>query len=489
MLPKPRRCRDDFKSYSVVKGYFNLGFFSVSSSPPLEGSDAMIQIDEFLSYRPYSSDFGPLDIGCVTRFIRAVHSSHELLNRIIKTSPITLVCADTPANRANSAFILGSYLLVCTLYRRTFPDAFNVLPAEKLEGFKFFDSLKSFLVSKTNDFDFTILVSKICSFFDKIPNIPSYVEAGECYKIFPERRFSLTLSDTLSGLGRAVSLGWYDFLRFDVEKYESIDQKYHANWVIPNEIMASVTPYDPSVVLKSGNARNAAYVMLPEAQGGPPSIADTISMFKSYNIKTIVRLNDHQYHSASFTNEGFNHAEILFADGSNPADDLVERFLELTLNKRNMPMMVHCKAGLGRTGCMIGSYAIWRYSFTAKQFIGWSRICRPGMVMDRQQHWLCSKEPTLNKMMSRSSSSVINRRNSNISDISTSDEIEDDDTLRRLAFIASLSSKNNYLIKNKYPTKINDSSDGDPGQGDRLIEQMAAREKSRSIQAKSSNKQ
>lgn len=49
---------------------------------------------------------------------------------------------------------------------------------------------------------------------------------------------------------------------------------------------------------------------------------------------------------------------------------------------------VHCKAGLGRTGTCIGAYIMKHYKFTAAEAIGWMRICRPGMVIGPQQHFL-----------------------------------------------------------------------------------------------------
>lgn len=46
---------------------------------------------------------------------------------------------------------------------------------------------------------------------------------------------------------------------------------------------------------------------------------------------------------------------------------------------------VHCKAGLGRTGTLIGAYLIWKYGFTGNEAIAFMRIVRPGSVVGPQQ--------------------------------------------------------------------------------------------------------
>lgn len=49
---------------------------------------------------------------------------------------------------------------------------------------------------------------------------------------------------------------------------------------------------------------------------------------------------------------------------------------------------MHCKAGLGRTGSCIGAYMMKHYGFSAREAIGWMRVCRPGSVIGPQQHYL-----------------------------------------------------------------------------------------------------
>lgn len=63
--------------------------------------------------------------------------------------------------------------------------------------------------------------------------------------------------------------------------------------------------------------------------------------------------------------------------------------------------LVHCKAGLGRTGSLIGCYMMKHWRWTAMETIAWLRICRPGSIIGHQQEWLEEKQAEMWAQVSR----------------------------------------------------------------------------------------
>jgi len=83
-----------------------------------------------------------------------------------------------------------------------------------------------------------------------------------------------------------------------------------------------------------------------------------------------------------------------FADGGNPTDAIIKRFIEVCENEHAQggALAVHCKAGLGRTGTLQSLYLMKHYGMTAPELIGWLRLCRPGSVIGPQQNFLQDME-------------------------------------------------------------------------------------------------
>ncbi len=165
------------------------------------------------------------------------------------------------------------------------------------------------------------------------------------------------------------------------------------NWISP-QFLAFASPQSQPVTPIP--ITSPAYHTLPSCV---PEIAvarisqpfkNVLTHFVERNVGLVVRLNSELYCTTYFTALGINHIDMIFEDGTCPPLPLVRRFIKLahdTIKKRK-GIAVHCKAGLGRTGCLIGAYLIYRHGFTANEVIAFMRFMRPGMVVGPQQHWL-----------------------------------------------------------------------------------------------------
>uniref|UniRef100_A0A3Q0QU53 protein-tyrosine-phosphatase n=1 Tax=Amphilophus citrinellus TaxID=61819 RepID=A0A3Q0QU53_AMPCI len=107
------------------------------------------------------------------------------------------------------------------------------------------------------------------------------------------------------------------------------------------------------------------------------------SYFRQNAVTTVVRLNRKLYDGRRFEDAGFEHHDLFFLDGTTPSDLIVRRFLHVC-ESTDGAVAVHCKAGLGRTGTLIGCYLMKHFRFTAAEAIAWIRICRPGSIIDQE---------------------------------------------------------------------------------------------------------
>lgn len=166
------------------------------------------------------------------------------------------------------------------------------------------------------------------------------------------------------------------------------------NWITPQFLaLASpqhqpIEPILPSSPLYSTLATNLNALKKSDL---PTPFKNVLSHFSRRNVGLVVRLNSELYSPSHFTALGINHLDMIFDDGTCPALPMVKKFIKLahdTITVKKKAIAVHCKAGLGRTGCLIGAYLIYRHGFTANEVIAFMRFMRPGMVVGPQQHWL-----------------------------------------------------------------------------------------------------
>ncbi|MFT7811822.1 dual specificity protein phosphatase CDC14B-like isoform X1 [Arapaima gigas] len=292
-------------------------------------------IDDELSYENFYADFGPLNLAMFYRFCCKLTKKLKTFT-LAKKKIVFYTCGDQK-KQANAAYLIGSYAVMHL--QKTPEEAYSLLVSRNATYLPFRDA----------------------SF-------------GTCV-------YNLYILDCLRAIDKALQFGWLDFSKFDVEEYEHYERAENGdfNWIVPGKFLAFSGPH-PRSKIENGYPLHA-----PEAY---------IPYFRKHNVTTIIRLNKKMYNAKRFTDKGFEHYDLFFVDGSTPNDDIVAKFLNICENAKGA-IAVHCKAGLGRTGTLIGCYMMKHYKLTAAEAIAWIRICRPGSIIGPQQNFVEEKQAGL----------------------------------------------------------------------------------------------
>lgn len=213
---------------------------------------------------------------------------------------------------------------------------------------------------------------------------------------YSQADFTLTIQDVVYGVWRAIREKLLDLDKFDVDVYEQHERVEFGdfNWITPSFLAFASPMHKPIAVI---HPSHPLFATLPQTMNQvidsktlPNPFKWVLTHFVDRNIGLVVRLNSELYSPSYFTALGINHVDMIFDDGTCPSMSLVRRFVAMAHQTiaEGKGIAVHCKAGLGRTGCLIGAYLIYRHGFTANEIIAFMRFMRPGMVVGPQQHWL-----------------------------------------------------------------------------------------------------
>jgi cell division cycle 14 len=333
MITEEELAQSNIWEVVVNRLYFQL----LPGLPPSHPELHYFTTDETFVYEPFNKEFGPLNLCKLYRFCKLIQN--KLHDRKLKQISLVYYSSLERGRKENAAYLIAAWAM---LYGK-----------QKID-----EIIKHLMAFKTTFEDFRDATSSTAS-------------------------ITVSLVDILYGLKKSRDLGFTDFTTFDAKMYDYLEQPSNGDmsWIVPRRLLACATPLENRKTTTEGNNHFTA--------------KETAVFFRKMNIKVVVRLNETTtYDRMHFVEAGIEHHDLFFADGTAPNELVLRQFLKICETTKGA-IAVHCRAGLGRTGTLIAAYLIKHHHFSAKEAIGYIRVCRPGSVFGEQQVYLDRMQQSL----------------------------------------------------------------------------------------------
>ncbi len=134
--------------------------------------------------------------------------------------------------------------------------------------------------------------------------------------------------------------------------------------------------------------RNFSWLLPDEIAGmaRPSSAVQDLEFLKELGIDAIVSLTEHPLQKALIEEFGFEYKHVPVEDLTAPSLEQIEEFVNFATKVREegKKLVVHCGAGIGRTGTMLACYLVHK-GYTAQRAIEEVRRKRPGSIETTEQ--------------------------------------------------------------------------------------------------------
>jgi len=122
------------------------------------------------------------------------------------------------------------------------------------------------------------------------------------------------------------------------------------------------------------------------AMSRPRSLRRALEFLKDRGISVIVSLTESRLEPALVEEFGFDYHHLPLEDFTAPSYEMVQRFIAIVNKARNAgkSTVVHCMAGLGRSGTMAACYLV-SIGYSSREALDRIRALRPGSVETVEQ--------------------------------------------------------------------------------------------------------